>query len=105
MSENAPIGKLPGDKLERLAASKNGHTAKTAPRSSIGSGNTSNIPNPLRTAVLPLWKGSHASPTRGSKLRNVGLEKRGLPRRNAVSVKLVRLASLPDVSAGTVAIS
>ena len=40
---------------------------------SYGSGRASNIPKPPRTAVLPLWNGSHAKPIRGSKFFVVGL--------------------------------
>src|SRR5712664_2861883 len=41
-----------------------------------GRGSTSKTPKPPRRAVLPLWNGSHANPTRGSKLRSVGFEKK-----------------------------
>jgi hypothetical protein len=43
------------------------------------SGSTSKIPNPPRTEVFPFWNGSHAKPTRGSKLWVVGFWKSGLP--------------------------
>ena len=57
-----------------------------------GKGRTSKRPNPARTAVLPSWNGSHAKPTRGSKLCNVGFENKGDPNGCAGSVGVCRLA-------------
>src|ERR1700681_3613609 len=51
-----------------------------------GRGSTSNIPKPPRRAVLPLWNGSQANPTRGSKLRYVGFDIKGEPRCSVESV-------------------
>src|SRR6202049_3560612 len=70
-----------------------------------GSGRTSNSPTPPRTAIFPLWNGSHAKPIRGSKFFVVGLLKKGLPRWGVASERFLKFASLPSVSVGTVDIS
>src|SRR5438105_14621550 len=56
-------------------------------------------------ATLPFPNGSHAKPSRGSKLRRVGLEKYGSPKWGRGSVMRRSVASLPCASLGTVAIS
>src|SRR5437667_12388799 len=89
-----------------------------------GSGSTSKMAKPPRTAVFPLPLGSQAKPNRGSKLRRVGFEKIGatpaqpgfpsatlvaegadVPQVGNGSVMLARLVSLPVRSLITVFIS
>src|ERR1700681_620078 len=63
------------------------------------------MPNPDRMVVLLVAPGFHTKPTRGSKLRSVGLWKKGAPKCGCASVKLIRLESRLWTSDGTVAIS
>src|SRR5438128_12341343 len=56
-------------------------------------------------ATLTFPNGSHAKPSRGSKLRRVGLEKYGSPKGGRGSVMRRKVASLPCASLGRVAIS
>src|SRR5882672_6141323 len=75
----------------------------------------SNIPKLPRTAVLPLWNGSQANPTRGSKLRRVKFPNRGpspahfpattVPQWGSRSVKLNIFTIPPWLSLITVDIS
>src|SRR6266852_472252 len=51
----------------------NGDVAAVFRPNSYGSGSTSKIPKPPRTAVFPFFKGSHEKPIRGSKFLEVGL--------------------------------
>src|SRR5467141_5252858 len=51
----------------------NGAVAAVFRPNSYGSGSTSKIANPPRTAVFPFLKGSHEKPMRGSKFFVVGL--------------------------------
>src|ERR1700752_2439104 len=74
------LGLMPVPNVDPLAAPMiwKGAVAAVFKPNSYGSGKTSNIPNPARTAVFPSWKGSHASPMRGSKFFVVGLCRIGL---------------------------
>src|ERR1700741_589780 len=74
------FGLMPVPNVDPLAVPMiwKGAVAAVFKPNSYGSGKTSNIPNPARTAVFPSWKGSHASPMRGSKFFVVGLRRIGL---------------------------
>ena len=58
------------------------------------------MPNPARTAVLPLPKGSKEKPIRGKKSLSVGLSKNGLPRWTCASVMLRSVERWPCTSVG-----
>src|SRR5579863_9044577 len=102
---NAPATKLPWGSLLDEPCRAKGAATPCVVKNSMGSGSTSKTPKPPRTEVLPLWNGSQAKPTRGSKLRRVGFEKNGEPRKGVVSVTLINRESRFLVSVGTVAIS
>src|SRR5437762_14084163 len=61
--------------LSTTPARRNGVATLCGWKKYPGSGKTSKIANPPRTAVFPSPRGSQAKPNRGSKLRVVGLEK------------------------------
>src|SRR3984885_7875118 len=104
-SENASVGNDPGGRFSAVPERKKGAVFASLDEYCWSNGRTSNIPKPPRTDVLPSRNGSHAKPTRGSKFRNVGFEKRGPPRCGAGSVITPSAANLPRISDGVDAIS
>src|SRR5713101_1107540 len=102
---NAPVGNEPTGKVVEFPSLKNGAEKISLNWIRYGNGRTSNIPKPALTDVFPSPKGSHEKPTRGSRLRRVGFEKREpvpeqlpgtkTPQTGSGSVRLRRTVSLP----------
>src|ERR1700731_942712 len=104
----APPGNAPWGSpccLVTVSWTVKGEDVSCACVNSTGRGRTSKVPKPPRTEVLPVRNGSQAKPTRGSKLRRVGFEKNGEPRKGVVSVTLIKRERRFLVSVGTVDIS
>src|SRR5947208_5519652 len=110
--------------LSTTPARRNGVATLCGWKKYPGSGKTSKIANPPRTAVFPSPRGSQAKPKRGSKLRVEGLAKNeednpaqpgfppivvragsSVPHWGKGSLKLAREVNWPCTSYGTVAIS
>ncbi len=85
-----------------LPSSKNGAVRADVSSNRYGNGKLSYMPNPPRTDVFPVRKGSQEKPTRGSKSSLVGFEKNGEPRCGVVEVKEGRFESFPSASLITV---
>src|SRR5258708_32664188 len=102
---NAAVGNEPDGKLVAFPSLKKGAEKSSLNCTRYGNGRTSNMPKPALRDVFPSRKGSHEKPTRGSKLRSVGLENNGSPRCGCVSARVRTTGSLPSASLGTVAIS
>src|SRR6267143_1304490 len=102
---NAPVGNEPVGKLVEFPSSKNGAEKISLNWIKYGRGRTSNIPKPPLRDVFPSRNGSQEKPTRGSKLRSVGFEKRepvpeqlpgtNTPQTGSGSVRLRRTVVLP----------
>src|SRR6266478_10104544 len=102
---NAPVGNEPAGKVVEFPSLENGAEKISLNWTRYGNGRTSNIPKPALRDVFPSRKGSHEKPTRGSKLRRVGLENNGSPRCGCASVRCRSTVNFPCTSVGTVAIS
>src|ERR1700730_1925009 len=97
------LGNDPGGKLEAPANRPKGSVEVLPCVNTQGIGSTSKIPKPPRTAVLPLLKGSHEKPMRGSKLRSVWFDAhRGFTGTSAMLVRVGNTANESCASVGSV---